>query len=96
MLTLLKDLTHKEFEAAEDVCEPIQYQISNWKNDGLMPPQALAAATGPADMLCAQAYLRYNRALRAYNALDFDDLILLPAVLFQHQPAICKFVFDVV
>jgi ATP-dependent DNA helicase Rep len=37
-------------------------------------------------MLCAQAYLRYKRALRAYNALDFDDLILLPTVLFEHHP----------
>ena len=52
----------------------------------MLPEQALATATSPADMLCAQAYLRYKRALQAYNALDFDDLILLPTVLFEHSP----------
>jgi len=41
-------------------------------------------------MLCAQAYLRYKRALQAYNALDFDDLILLPTVLFEHSPDILE------
>jgi ATP-dependent DNA helicase Rep len=41
-------------------------------------------------MLCAQAYQRYNRALRAYNALDFDDLILIPTLLFEDSPDILE------
>jgi ATP-dependent DNA helicase Rep len=53
-----------------------------------MPEQAVAEAEGPADMLCAQAYIRYQKALKAYNALDFDDLILLPALLFEQHPDI--------
>ncbi len=56
----------------------------------MLPEQALANATSPADMLCAQAYLRYKRALKAYNALDFDDLILLPTILFEHHPDILE------
>ena len=51
-----------------------------------LPEQAVAEGGSPADILCAQAYLRYQRALKAYNALDFDDLILKPTVLFEQHP----------
>lgn len=88
--TLIKDILIQEHGSEGDQVFSIQNQISSWKNDGLLPEQALAAAKGPADMLCAQAYLRYNRALRAYNALDFDDLILLPAILFGRHPDILE------
>jgi ATP-dependent DNA helicase Rep len=84
--TLIKDLLIQEHGAEGDQAGVIQQRISNWKNDRVLPEQALAGAKSPADMLCAQAYLRYKRALRAYNALDFDDLILLPTVLFEHHP----------
>ncbi|MCZ6828876.1 MAG: UvrD-helicase domain-containing protein, partial [Gammaproteobacteria bacterium] len=84
--TLLRDILIQEHGAEGDQANLIQQQISSWKNDGVLPQQAVAAAQRPAEMLCAQAYVRYNRALRAYNALDFDDLILLPTVLFQHHP----------
>ena len=56
----------------------------------MLPEQAQALASSPADLLCAQAYLRYTRALRAYNALDFDDLILLPTILFERSPEILE------
>jgi ATP-dependent DNA helicase Rep len=88
--TLLRDILIQEHGAEGDQANLIQHQISSWKNDGLLPQQAVATAQGPAEMLCAQAYTRYNRALRAYNALDFDDLILLPAVLFQHHADILE------
>ena len=51
----------------------------------MLPAEALARSNGPADVLCAQAYQRYQRALKAYNALDFDDLILLPTLLFEQH-----------
>ena len=79
--TLIRDLLIQEHGAEGDMAANIAQRISSWKNERVLPEQALAQATGPADMLCAQAYLRYKRALQAYNALDFDDLILLPTVL---------------
>ncbi len=88
--TLIKDILLQEHGAEGDQAATIQQRISQWKNDGLTPEQAVATAGGPADMLCAQAYLRYNRALRAYNALDFDDLILLPVQLFERDPVILE------
>ena len=88
--TLIKDLLIQEHGAEGDQAGIIQQRISNWKNDRVLPEQALASAKSPADILCAQAYLRYKRALKAYNALDFDDLILLPTVLFEHHADILE------
>ena len=88
--TLIRDLLIQEHGAEGDQAGIIQQRISNWKNDRVLPEQAVATATSPADVLCAQAYLRYKRALQAYNALDFDDLILLPTVLFEHSPDILE------
>ena len=88
--TLIRDLLIQEHGAEGDQAASIQQRISQWKNDRVLPEQAVDGATSPADMLCAQAYLRYNRALRAYNALDFDDLILLPTILFEQSPDILE------
>lgn len=88
--TLIRDLLIQQHGAEGDLANTIAQRISSWKNDRVLPEEALASATGPADTLCAQAYLRYKRALKAYNALDFDDLIMLPTVLFEHHPAILE------
>ncbi len=81
-LGLIRDLLIAEHGGDSDQAGVIQQKISAWKNDLVTPEQAEATAQGPADMLCAQAYIRYQRALKAYNAVDFDDLILRPAELF--------------
>ena len=87
---LVKDLLVQEHGSDGDQAQAIAHQISNWKNDRLLPEQAVAVAKSPAEILCAQAYLRYQRALKAYNALDFDDLILLPTLLFEEHPDILE------
>ncbi|MCP4842375.1 MAG: UvrD-helicase domain-containing protein, partial [Halieaceae bacterium] len=83
--TLLKDLLIQAHGADGDQAATIAQRISSWKNDRVLPAEALARSSGPADILCAQAYQRYQRALKAYNALDFDDLILLPTLLFEQH-----------
>jgi ATP-dependent DNA helicase Rep len=88
--TLIRDLLIQAHGSDGDQAATIAQRISSWKNDRLLPEQALATATTPADTLCAQAYLRYKRALKAYNALDFDDLIMLPTILFEHFPDILE------
>ncbi len=87
---LVRDLLVSEHGADGDQAATIAHRISQWKNDRVLPDEAVAAAAGPADMLCAQAYLRYQRALKAYNALDFDDLILLPTLLFEEHPDVLE------
>jgi ATP-dependent DNA helicase Rep len=85
-LALIRDLLIAEHGGAADQAGLIQNRISSWKNDLVSPEQAADLAQHPADMLCAQAYIRYQRALKAYNALDFDDLILRPVELFSSDP----------
>src|SRR5690606_38550914 len=80
---LIKDLLIAEHGGDADQASVIANRISAWKNAMIAPDQAVATAQGPADMLCAQAYVRYQRALKAYNAVDFDDLILKPVELLR-------------
>lgn len=83
--SLLKELMMKDGDLDSDHLDLVQYQISNWKNDLITPEQALGIAQSPAEQTIAFIYQRYNQALRAYNAVDFDDLILIPVELFQRN-----------
>ncbi|HCS26126.1 MAG TPA: ATP-dependent DNA helicase Rep, partial [Spongiibacteraceae bacterium] len=87
---LIRDLLIQQHGSDGDQVDHIQRRISDWKNDLVQPERAVELAEGPADMLCAQAYLRYQQALKAYNALDFDDLILLPVFLFTRFPEVLE------
>jgi ATP-dependent DNA helicase Rep len=60
--------------------------LSNWKNALLNPAEALAAAEDEAERQVAVAYQAYQDTLRAYQAMDFDDLIRLPVELFRQHP----------
>ena len=81
--SLLKDLMMKDGDLDSDHLDLVQHQISNWKNDLVIPARALSMAQSPGEQAIALIYQRYNQALRAYNAVDFDDLILIPVELFQ-------------
>lgn len=61
----------------------IQQQISLWKNALISPEQAILAAQNDWEKQAANAYASYNATLSAYHAVDFDDLIRLPCLLFQ-------------
>jgi ATP-dependent DNA helicase Rep len=80
---LLKELMMKEGDLANDHLDRTQQQISLWKNDLVSPDQALSLAASPGEQLIALVYGRYVQALKAYNAVDFDDLILKPVEFFQ-------------
>ncbi|AFL72722.1 DNA helicase Rep [Thiocystis violascens] len=64
----------------------VQQRISRWKNDFVDPEQAMSRAEDDFEAQLATLYAGYERSLRAYNAVDFDDLILGPARLFRSQP----------
>lgn len=81
--SLLKELMLKDGDLDSDHLDLVQHQISNWKNDLVVPERALSLAQSQGEQTIAMIYLRYNQALRAYNAVDFDDLILIPVELFQ-------------
>lgn len=91
--TIIKELTFSEAaedeDSSDDNKEPI-WQISRWKNDLVSPEQALSHAVTEQEAHAAKLYERYQRQLKAYNAVDFDDLIMLPVLLFQQHPEILE------
>jgi len=84
-MALLKSLLHKDTELSDDQLKRIQGAISNWKNQLVMPDRANLIAADPEQVFAARVYTQYQRHLTAFNAVDFDDLILLPVMLFQTQ-----------
>jgi ATP-dependent DNA helicase Rep len=80
--TLVKELLLND-AIDPDQLDLIRNQISNWKNAMTLPADAIHLAQSNGEMKIARVYEQYQDALRAYNAVDFDDLILLPVQLFR-------------
>ena len=87
-MSLLKDLTEVEFDGDKDQLKLLQSCISNWKNDLILPEMLRQKATNPGEKAYAEYYQRYQDHLKAYNALDFDDLILLPTLLLKSNQTV--------
>ncbi|QUC06719.1 DNA helicase Rep [Aggregatibacter sp. oral taxon 513] len=84
-MALLKELTADLLQEDKELLRTLINRISNWKNDLCSPQQAMALARDKQEQTFAHCYDRYNKQLRAYNALDFDDLIMLPTLLFKQN-----------
>ena len=87
-LALLTDLTQDTLDGDKDQLSLLQSCISNWKNDLVLPDALLRQAQSTGEKEFAEAYKRYQDNLKAYNALDFDDLILLPTLLLKTSEAV--------
>ncbi|WP_049356786.1 DNA helicase Rep [Haemophilus parainfluenzae] len=84
-LALLKELTADVLQEDKDLLRELISVISNWKNDLVSPKQAYALAKDAKYQTFAKCYECYAAQIRAYNALDFDDLIMLPTLLFKQN-----------
>lgn len=82
-MALLKELTETELQGDKEQLSQLLSAISNWKNDLVLPGAALARARDAEEQKLALLYERYQRQMTAYNALDFDDLILMPTLLLK-------------
>ncbi len=85
---LLSELTEKELDKDKDLLNLLKMQIGSWKNELILPERAIREAKEPQKALFAQLYARYQNQLRAYNALDFDDLIMIPTLLLNQSPEV--------
>lgn len=63
-----------------------QSMMSNWKASFVSPEHAHSLVDTEAEQRIALLYSRYQETLRAYQAVDFDDLIRLPVDLFKAHP----------
>ena len=83
--TLVKELSKQEDEA---VVRQLQAQISAYKNANISVAAAKSLAQDEAQVLAAHIYHHYDQRLRAYNAVDFDDLIALPLALLKENDTV--------
>ncbi len=63
----------------------VQQTISLWKNGLIDPDGAALLAATPSEVEAAKIYRSYNATLAAYQAVDFDDLIAVPAQIFERN-----------
>lgn len=87
-LALLKDLTEHDFDGDKDQLSLLLSTISNWKNDLSTPDALLKQVSSDGEKAFAGYYKQYQNHLKAYNALDFDDLIMLPTLLLRSSAEI--------
>ncbi|WP_322995679.1 UvrD-helicase domain-containing protein [Castellaniella sp.] len=66
----------------------VQQTISLWKNALLDPDAAARQAQGADEAEAVRVFRSYEATLRAYQAVDFDDLIRMPAQLLQQDEAV--------
>jgi ATP-dependent DNA helicase Rep len=87
---LLRSLIHhNKGDCDIDKVEQYAWQIGQWKN-AFITVQQTQLASDDGQRSLSQLYADYTRSLKAYNAVDFDDLILLPVLLFQQHPGILE------
>jgi len=89
--TILKELSHKEVDLDEqESLDDARWIISRWKNDFVTSERAFELATNADEIRAAKLYKSYQRQMKAYNAVDFDDLIMMPVMLFKQHPEILE------
>ena len=64
----------------------VRTRISGAKNQMVTPSEYLRIASDPFEQTVAKLYGPYTDALRAANAMDFDDLLGWPIRLFENHP----------
>lgn len=88
-LGLLKNLIAQSKNSYDvDQLELYARQIGHWKNTLRTSGSAAQIAQTEEELIASRIYTDYSRSLKAYNAVDFDDLILLPVLLLQQNQAV--------
>ncbi len=69
----------------------VRFAISNAKNQKLDPDEFEKEQPNYRGRVIADVYRHYQKALAENNALDFDDLILVPVQLFQQNEQVLAY-----
>lgn len=85
--SLVKEIVTKQLNLDDKKFEPrsVRYAISNAKNQSLSPEEFEREQPNYRGRVIAEVYNSYQGRLAENNALDFDDLILVPVRLFQQN-----------
>ena len=88
-LHLIDELLRKS--AGAFAADALRNRISSWKNELVLPTDAISQAATEFETAAALLYAEYQRNLKAYNALDFDDLILQPVLALQNDDQVREY-----
>jgi DNA helicase II / ATP-dependent DNA helicase PcrA len=90
---LVKQIVIKQLDLDDKKFEPkaVRYAISNAKNQGLSPDEFSREQNNYRGRVIADVYKHYQDALCANNALDFDDLLLVPVQLFRQNEQVLAY-----
>ena len=90
-LSLIKVLLEpKDFPKNYMTPKDLRFRISNFKNKMISPEEAKKKANIILEKQYAELYDEYQKALKKNNAVDFDDLLLLPLKIFDKNPKVLK------
>ncbi|MCK5912646.1 MAG: UvrD-helicase domain-containing protein [Desulfuromusa sp.] len=85
---LLREIGAKNSSADADL---ILWRISSAKSHLISAEQYQASDRDPVSSLVATIYPRYQRSLKAFNAVDFDDLLMFTVQLLEQHPELQKY-----
>lgn len=90
---LVKDIVINQLNLDDKKFDPrsVRYAISNAKNQGRSPADLEREQPNFRGRTIANVYAEYQKALAANNALDFDDLILIPVQLFRQNEQVLAY-----
>ncbi len=85
-LALLRRLAEESAMPGAPAAELVRARIDQAKSETIFPEELAARAGNQSETAIADLYRLYQERLRAMNALDFDDLLLLTYRLFEREP----------
>ncbi len=86
---LVRDLIQSEAADGQKYdADRVLWIISDAKNRLIPPEKFVVAYQDEYQYLAAQVYPRYQKALKAFNAIDFDDIIMLAVRLLKDYPEV--------
>ena len=91
--SLVKNIVTKQLNLDDKKFDPrkLRYAISNAKNQGFSPKDVEKNQPDYRGRVLAEVYTLYQDQLAGNNALDFDDLILIPVKLFQQNETVLAY-----
>jgi superfamily I DNA/RNA helicase len=84
-------LSDLNIDAKQFPPDSVRWQISMAKNRLISPEQYPKQSNNLQEQVTAAAYPRYQQLLRAYNAIDFDDIIMLAVQLLEKVPEVRQY-----
>ncbi|WP_119328818.1 UvrD-helicase domain-containing protein [Cysteiniphilum halobium] len=89
-ITLIHEIAYSAFQSTKQAAAEFKQQISLWKN-ALLTPTEVALAGNDHLKQAHEVYIQYQKYLKAYNAVDFDDLIFIPVQLLKKHPEVKEY-----